>query len=59
MFLKLTLGHEKKHDELHRLVVKRVEVDAFARTAERADDFKNQIRGSVRNADAEADARGH
>ena len=59
MFLKLTLGNQKEHYELHRLIVERVEVDAFARAAQRADYFKNQIRRSVRNTDAEADARGH
>jgi hypothetical protein len=59
VFLELSLRHEKEHDELHRLIVECVEVDAFGRAAERADDFKNQIGRGVRDADAEADACGH
>jgi hypothetical protein len=31
----------------------------LAGAAERADDLENQVRRGVRNADAEADARGH
>ena len=59
MFLKLALRHEEEHDELDGLVVERVEIDAFARAAERADDLEHQIRRGVRDADAEADAGGH
>ena len=44
MFLKLALGNQKQHDEFDRLVIKRVEVDALFRAAERADDLVNQIR---------------
>ena len=59
MFLKLTLRNEKKHDEIHRLIVERVEVDARARTAQRTDDFANQIRRGMGNPDAEANAGAH
>ena len=44
MFLELALGNQKQHDELDRLIVKRVEVDALFRAAKRADDLVNQIR---------------
>jgi hypothetical protein len=40
-------------------VVERVEVDSFARTAEGAHDFMNQIGRGVGDADAETDARAH
>src|SRR5215472_11588110 len=59
MLLKLTLRHEEQHDELDRLVVERIEVDPFLGTAQRADDFVNQVRRSVRDTDAEADAGTH
>ena len=29
VFLKLTLRYEKQHDEVHRLIIERVKVDAF------------------------------
>ena len=59
MLLKLTLGNEEDHDELDRLVIERVEVHAGAGSAEGTDDFVNQIRGGVRDPDAEANAGGH
>ena len=59
VFLKLTLGDEEKHDEVYRLVVEGVKVDAAAGTAQSADDFGDQIRRGVGDADAEADARAH
>lgn len=59
VFLKLTLGNEEKHDEVHRLIVERVEVDPFLRAAQRTDDFRDQIGGGVRDADAEPDAGAH
>ena len=44
---------------LDRLIVQRVEVDALLRAAQRPDHFVNQVRGGVRNADAEPDAGAH
>ena len=41
MLLKLALRHKEQHDQLHRLVVERIEVDAGFRAAERTDDFIN------------------
>ena len=59
MFLELTLRNEEEHDEIHRLIVERVEIDTLAGAAERADDFADQVRAGVGDADAEADARAH
>ena len=59
MLLKLALRHEKEHDELHRLVVERIEIDARLGTAQRAHHFVNQVGRGVRNADAEPDAGAH
>ena len=59
MFLKLALRNQKEHDEIHGLIVERVEVDSFFRAAERTDDFINQIGGGVGDADAEPDAGAH
>ena len=59
VFLELTLGNEEKHDEIYRLIVERIEVDAFLRATESTNDFRNQIGGRVRNPDAEPDARAH
>lgn len=59
MLLKLTLGHEKEHDEVYRLIIEGVEVDALFGSPQCADDFRNQRGGGVRNPDAEPDARAH
>ena len=59
VFLKLTLRDEKEHDEIYRLIIERIEIHAFARAAERADDFTDEIRARVRDADAEPDASAH
>ena len=59
MFLELTLGNEKKHDEIYRLIVEGIKVDPFLRATQRTDDFRDQIGGGVRDADAESDAGAH
>jgi len=59
VFLELTLRDEKEHDEIHRLIIERVEINTLARAAERADDFGDEIRAGVRDANAETDARAH
>ena len=59
VLLKLALRHQEQHDELYRLIVERIEAHAFLRTAQRADNFKNQIGRGMRNADAESNAGAH
>ena len=59
VFLELALRHEEEHDEIDRLIVQGVKVHAFLGSAERADDFVNQVRRGVRDADAESDAGAH
>ena len=59
MFLELPLWHQKQHDEIYRLIVQRIEIDSLARTTKRADDFLDQIRAGVGDANAEADTRAH
>ena len=59
VFLELTLGNEEKHDEIYRLIIERVEVDPFLRATQCTDDFRDQIGGGVRDADAESDASAH
>ena len=59
VFLELALRDEEQHDELHGLVIEGIEVDPLGGAAERADDLVDQIRGGMRNADAETNARGH
>ena len=59
MLLELALRHQEEHDQVDRLVVQGIEVDAFLRAAQRADHFIDQIRRGVRDADAEADAGAH
>ena len=59
MFLKLTLRHEKQHDEIHGLIVERIEINAFARAAQGTDNFSDQVRARVRDADAEPNSRAH
>ena len=59
VFLKLTLRDEKEHDEIHGLIVESVEVHALARAAQRADDFGDEVRAGVRDADAEPNAGAH
>ena len=59
VFLELALGNEEKHDEVDGLVVEGVEIHAALGTAKSADDFLDEVRGGVRDADAETDARAH
>ena len=59
MFLELALRNQKQHHQMNGLIIECVEIHAFGRPAERAHYFVNQIRGSVRNADAETDAGAH
>jgi len=59
MLLKLSLRHQEEHDQVHRLVVQRVEVHPGLRTAERPNDLGDQLGGGVRDADAKPDARAH
>ena len=59
MFLKLALRHEEQHDEVHGLIVERIEINAFAGATQGADDFTDEIRAGVGDADAETDAGAH
>lgn len=59
VLLKLALRHEEEHHQIHRLIVQRVEIAAFAGAAQRADDFGDQIGGGMRNSDSEANAGAH
>ena len=52
-------GTRKSIDQIDGLIVQGVEIDALAGAAEGADDFGNEVRGSVRDADAETDAGAH
>src|SRR5436190_17936516 len=56
MRLKLIFRLDKEHDEFHRRVVERVELDPLRRAAEGDDELLDSIRGNVRKGDAETDA---
>ena len=59
MLLKLSLRHKEEHDQIDRLIVQRVEIDALGRAAQCADDFLDQVRRGVGNADAKTYAGAH
>ena len=59
MFLELALRHQEKHDQIDRLIVQRVKIDPVGGTAQRADDFLDQIGRGMGNADAETNAGAH
>jgi hypothetical protein len=59
VFLELSLRDEKEHDERDGLVIEGVEVDAFLRAAQCADDFRDEVRGGVGDANAEANTGAH
>src|ERR1035441_4015917 len=47
VLLKLTLRHEEEHDQLDRLIVQGIEVDACLRAAQGADYFADQVGPSM------------
>ena len=51
--------HQEEHDQIDRLIVQGVEINSLRRAAQGADYFRNQVRRSVRDADAETDAGAH
>ncbi len=59
VLLKLALGNEEEHDEIHRLVIERIEINTLFRAAERAHHLVNEISRGVRDADSKANARTH
>ena len=59
MGLKLILRHDEEHDEFHRRIIERVELDPGATSAEGGHHFLDSIGRGVRNGDAETDAGAH
>lgn len=59
MLLELALGNEKEHDEIDRLIIERIKIDALFGTAKGADDLVNEIGGGVGNANAETNPGAH
>ncbi len=59
VLLELALRHEKKHHEIHRLIIQRIEIDAFAGAAESADDLVDQVGRGVWDANTKADPGAH
>jgi hypothetical protein len=59
VLLKFFLRNQKKHDETDGLAVQGIKRDPVFRPSQCDDQLRNQIRRSVRNADAEPDAGAH
>jgi len=59
VFLELALGNEEKHDEIDRLVVEGIEIDAFFGAPKSANDFIDEIGRGMGNTNAETDASAH
>ena len=55
MRLKLIFRLDKEHDEFHRRIIERIELDPLRRAAEGGDYFLDPIRGSVRDRNAVSD----
>ncbi len=59
MSLKLIFRDDEKDDEFDRRIVERIEFNPTGRATEGGDNFIDAIGGSVRNSDAEPNARAH
>src|SRR5713101_2273678 len=59
MLLELALRHEKKDHQINGLSVHRIELNSFLRTTDGCYRLRDQVRRSVRKANARPDSRAH
>ena len=59
MLLKLTLWHQKQHDQVDGLIVQRIKIDALLGSAKRTHNLVDEIGRRVRNADTKPDTSAH
>ena len=59
VLLELAVRHEEQADQMDRLAIQGIKVDAFFRSTENGDDVGNQIGRGVGNANSEPDAGAH